>query len=454
MGAGHVRQSGLRLNDRGRRLLRVDAAQRAVRQSGDGAALLGDGDELAVVALQFVPADVHPHLAVIGTAHLEQQAVGERRCPAGQHDLVRRKTVAHERLRRHGLPSVVPRPPLLLEEHGQLVLRVDLVGDAAVRALLQDIEHTPLARVGHIGPGVDVAGVEVLEDARDVVLVVLESRRGVEPDLILGNRAAERRVDVVRLLQRIRRRQAACLEILGIVVALKRGVGAGGEDRRAEGVAAIPWNVVHADAAGDLLGRAGGVVDRHFLGAAHIGSEVGAVPGPEDVPDGYAVDRRPLIFRAAAVNRDERVLQIVRAADVAQAARAERHHPRDEDRQVDEAAPGRNGRDDVGGDRALLFRALDVDERRFAGDRDRLGDVANPEVGVHRGHERPGQLDAFPLDGIEPGQRKRHGVGAGTKVHDLVLPGRVGHNRPNAFDRAPGLRPRPSRRAIWRPTCP
>ena len=77
------------------------------------------------------------------------------------------------------------------------------------RALLQDIEHTPIARVGHIGPGVDVAGVEVLEDARHVVLVVLEPRRGVEPDLILGNRAAERRVDVKRLLQRIRRRQAA-----------------------------------------------------------------------------------------------------------------------------------------------------------------------------------------------------------------------------------------------------
>jgi hypothetical protein len=75
VGAGHVRQRGLRLNDRGRRLLRVDAAQRAIRQSRDGAALFGDADELAVVALQFVPADVLPDFAVIRAAHFEQQAV-------------------------------------------------------------------------------------------------------------------------------------------------------------------------------------------------------------------------------------------------------------------------------------------------------------------------------------------------------------------------------------------
>ena len=64
------------------------------------------------------------------------------------------------------------------------------------------------------------------------------------------------------------------------------------------------------------------------------------------------------------------------------------------------------------------FRALHVDDRRLAGDRDRLGDVADPQVGVHRGDERAGQLDAFAPDGVEPRQRERHRVGARPQVDD------------------------------------
>ena len=50
---------------------------------------------------------------------------------------------------------------------------------------------------------------------------------------------------------------------------------------------------------------------------------------------------------------------------------------------------------------SAALRALDVDDRRFAGDRDRFLERADPQVGVHRGDERARQLDAFALDGAE-----------------------------------------------------
>src|SRR5262245_59231230 len=52
----------------------------------------------------------------------------------------------------------------------------------------------------------------------------------------------------------------------------------------------------------------------------------------------------------------------------------------------------------------LALRVLDVDDWRFAGDRDRLFERADAHVGVDRCREGPGQLDALALDGIEAGK--------------------------------------------------
>ena len=43
-------------------------------------------------------------------------------------------------------------------------------------------------------------------------------------------------------------------------------------------------------------------------------------------------------------------------------------------------------------------------------------------------------LDTVALDGAEPGQRERDGVGSGRQVDDAVLTGAVGHHRSNFFD--------------------
>ena len=79
-------------------------------------------------------------------------------------------------------------------------------------------------------------------------------------------------------------------------------------------------------------------------------------------------------------------------------------------------------------------RALDVDDRRFAGDRDRLFERADSQIGVDRGDEVAAQLDAFALHRVETGQRERHGVGAGTKIDDAILTGVVADDRAVLLD--------------------
>ena len=51
--------------------------------------------------------------------------------------------------------------------------------------------------------------------------------------------------------------------------------------------------------------------------------------------------------------------------------------------------------------------ALHVDDRRLAGDGDRLLERADLQLGVDRRGERAGQLDAFAPNGLKPGQRER-----------------------------------------------
>ena len=78
-------------------------------------------------------------------------------------------------------------------------------------------------------------------------------------------------------------------------------------------------------------------------------------------------------------------------------------HARDERLDAVGAARRRDGRQDVAVDDGLHARALDVHDRRFAGDRHRLFEAADAEVGVDRGHEVAGELDAVALDGVKPG---------------------------------------------------
>src|SRR5215813_14116825 len=63
----------------------------------------------------------------------------------------------------------------------------------------------------------------------------------------------------------------------------------------------------------------------------------------------------------------------------------------------------RDRRDDVPVDAGLRFRALDVHDRRLAGDRDRFLKGANSEVAVDSSDKGPAQLDAFAFHRAEAG---------------------------------------------------
>ena len=83
---------------------------------------------------------------------------------------------------------------------------------------------------------------------------------------------------------------------------------------------------------------------------------------------------------------------------------------------------------------ALLDHILHVHGRGRSGNRDRFLDGADAQVGIHRGGEGSGQLDALAFDAAEAGEGERHGVAARPQVDDLVLAGRVTDDRPDLLD--------------------
>ena len=78
--------------------------------------------------------------------------------------------------------------------------------------------------------------------------------------------------------------------------------------------------------------------------------------------------------------------------------------------------------------------ALDVDERRFAGDRHGFGHRADLQVDVQRRREVRAELDALAPEGGEPGQRVGHRIRARTQFDDPVLPRRVGYRAAHLFN--------------------
>ena len=85
------------------------------------------------------------------------------------------------------------------------------------------------------------------------------------------------------------------------------------------------------------------------------------------------------------------------------------------------ALGGRRVRDELAAHDLLARGVLHVDDRRLAGDGDRLFERADLHVGVDRDRAGAGELDAFALDDAEAGQGERQRVGAGPQIDDLVL---------------------------------
>jgi len=83
----------------------------------------------------------------------------------------------------------------------------------------------------------------------------------------------------------------------------------------------------------------------------------------------------------------------------------------------------------------LLPHVLNVDERRGAGDRDRLFERATRSSAFHRRGEAGGQVDAVALSVLESASRS-HRVGARPQVDDIEAAFAVGDRGAHLLDRA------------------
>ena len=88
-----------------------------------------------------------------------------------------------------------------------------------------------------------------------------------------------------------------------------------------------------------------------------------------------------------------------------------------------------------------LTGRVHVDDRRFAGDRDRLGELAQFHVGVDRGGESRGQDDAVAFEGGEALQREGDFISAWPQIDDAEDALAVGDNSARLLDehRAAGI---------------
>ena len=137
---------------------------------------------------------------------------------------------------------------------------------------------------------------------------------------------------------------------------------------------------------------------------------------------------------AAAVDR-EAAADVLnqRPADVVGAVAGgvgARHHAR----QRDVVARARQRVDDVRAQHLLLGQRMRVDDRRLAGDRDRLFQRPDAQLGVHRHGRRAAEHHAITLERVESGQREGDGVRARPQIDDLVPTVAVGDHGPDLLD--------------------
>src|SRR6185503_12485815 len=89
--------------------------------------------------------------------------------------------------------------------------------------------------------------------------------------------------------------------------------------------------------------------------------------------------------------------------------------------------PGRwEGVEQIAAEDVRSLRALHVNGRRRAGDRDRFLEGADPQLGVDRRREVGRQFDAFAPECVEALQREDYVVGPGPEVDDAVATFAVG----------------------------
>ena len=255
--------------------------------------------------------------------------------------------------------------------------------------------------------------------------------RREKPDGVLLDRTADRAFDVVQLGDTVTGLEAAVDQVGPDVVALKTLVLKAHEHAAGDDVAAVARDHVQANAAArDVGGRAAGGVD-HLL--AHRAVEVALHRAVHvDAVHQQPVDLHRRLRSAGAVRRHVGLLHRLRAADV----RLVQADAGDQLPHALNRAAGGNGIERLAREHLRLRRTLHVDDRRGAGDGQRLFEAADLQLGVHGHGEVGGQLESLALHRREALQREGEDVGAGTQIHQAVASGLVGDDGARFFNQS------------------
>ena len=381
---------------------------------------------------------VAPLVVGVAEAGFEEQPVRDRRRPArGLHALwtelavtVRFRSRQSRRRRAAERCRAAARPAhgLFIPRERELVPLRGLPRDARRVVLPLAVVEGRLAEIRSVGPLRRVARVGVVVDVQDVAARPLLADAHVVPELVPQDRAADRRVEVVDVVGRIRCPRTPRLQIGGIVVRLHAFREAGPRDQAAHPVAALPRHDVHLHARGFEFTEAARRHHRHFHRIADVGRIVRWLVATRRIADVQAVNREARLDAAAAVHGKDREHRTgVDVGDV-------RLQARDGGEQIAVAADAWKAPHRLVVERDGAPRALHVDHRRFTGDGDGLCDGADPHLCVDLDNAGTRDDDVVALQGGEPRERERHGVRARLQALDPVLPGGIGRRRPGFFN--------------------
>ena len=268
-----------------------------------------------------------------------------------------------------------------------------------------------------------------IEAVRDNVRVADVAVRTEEPQLVLHDRTAERRVEVVDVLNAVAGRQSLGFELVGEVVALKTVAGVTKEARSAQAVPAFLGNQVDEQASARDLGarrrRLHGDFLRHRVVVVRLrlAVRVGRVHR-------HAVDRHGVVGRGRPVHIEPLLRGNARATNIlrddlhAHRERAFRGIGPRRRQRIEHLTPQVHG----------FLRALHVDDRRRARHGDGLLQRANTHLDVHGRVEVGRKLDAVTLQLRKSLQGEHHLVRPRPEIDDRVAALFVSDHAASPFD--------------------